>query len=200
MDYNTEREILPMPEYGRSIQNMVDIAVALPTKKERQQCANSIIETMEIMFPQMRESADYKQKLWDHLAIMSRFQLDIDYPFEVTKEELLEKKPNQIKYPVNNIHQKQYGHLVDELFEILKTIPEGNKRDELIRLTANQMKRDLNTWNHVSMDNEKVAADLARFTDGKVQLDLDSFKFETIRETSSAKSGVTQKNKRNKRK
>lgn len=205
MDYNTQRESLPMPEYGRSIQNMVDIAVGLPTKEERQRCANTIIKIMEIMFPQMRESADYKQKLWDHLAIMSRFQLDIDYPYEVTKEEQLKKKPGQMKYPMTKIHQKHYGHLVDELFEKLKEMPEGKQRDELIRLTANQMKRDLNAWNHGSMDNEKVASDLARFTDGKIQLDLDRFRFETIREggsanNSSARDNGSQRNKRNKRK
>lgn len=201
MDYNTQRESLPMPEYGRSIQNMVDIAVGLPTKEERQKCANTIIRIMEIMFPQMRESADYKQKLWDHLAIMSRFQLDIDYPYEVTKEEQLKKKPGQMVYPMNKINQKHYGHLLDELFEKLKTMPAGKQRDELTRLTANQMKRDLNAWNHGSIDNEKVAADLARFTDGKIQLDLDSFRFEAIRDNiSSIRDNGSQKNKRNKRK
>jgi hypothetical protein len=200
MDYNTQREQLPMPEYGRSIQNMVDIAVSLPTKTERQRCAESIIRIMEIMFPQMRESLDYEQKLWDHLAIMSRFQLDIDYPFEVTKEEQLKQKPGQMKYPMLRINQKHYGHLIDELFEKLKTMPDGDERDELIRLTANQMKRNLFAWNHGSMDDEKVASDLARFTDGKIQLDLDNFKFEVVKEkTMLHDNNGCQKNKRKKK-
>lgn len=196
MDYNTQRKSLPMPEYGRSIQNMVDFAVALPTKIERQRCGESIIRVMEIMFPQMRESADYEQKLWDHLAIMSRFQLDIDYPFEVTKEEQLKRKPGQMKYPMSHINQKHYGHLIDELFDKLKTMPDCDERDELIRLTANQMKRNLSAWNHGSMDDEKVASDIARFTDNKVQLDLDNFKFETIKEKMMIHDNGSQKNKR----
>ncbi len=199
MDYNTQRKSLPMPEYGRSIQNMVDFAVALPTKTERQKCAESIIRIMEIMFPQMRESADYEQKLWDHLAIMSRFQLDIDYPFEVTKEEQLKKKPGQMKYPMSHIKQKHYGHLIDELFEKLKTMPDSDERDELIRLTANQMKRNLFAWNHGSMNEEKVASDLARFTEGKVQLNLDCFKFETVKEKTMGHDNGSQKNKRKKK-
>lgn len=200
MDYNTQRESLPMPEYGRSIQKMVDIAVALSTKAERQKCAETIIKIMEIMFPQMRESVDYQQKLWDHLAIMSHFKLDIDYPFEVTKEEQLKQKPGQMKYPMNKINQKHYGHLIDELFEKLKDMPKGAERNELIRLTANQMKRNLYGWNHGSMDDEKVASDLNKFTDGKVQIDLDNFKFETIKDKTSNMHDNMQKNKRNKKK
>ena len=56
----------------------------------------------------------------------------------------------------------------------------GRERDELVKLTANQMHRNLMQWGHGSSDGEKVASDLARFTDGKIQLDLDTFKFERI--------------------
>ena len=194
LDYNTKREHLEMPEYGRGVQNMINYAIGLTDKTKKQKCAETIVKIMEIMFPQVRESADYEQKLWDHLAIMSHFKLDIDYPFEVTKEDEFYKKPQPMKYPMTKIRQRQYGHLIEELFDKLKVMPNGNERDELIRLTANQMKRNLASYNHGTMDDEKIADDLARYTDGKVQLDLDTFKFSDI------PAADLQKNKKNKKK
>ena len=79
---------------------------------------------------------------------------------------------------------RHYGKLVFELFEKLKSMPAGDERDELMRLTANQMKRDLVQWGHSSNEEEKIADDMARFTDGVIQLDLDRFKFEKITERS----------------
>ena len=152
LDYNTQREKLILPEYGREVQKMVEHAITLPSKAERQQCAQTIIAIMDRMYPANRESADYKQKLWDHLAIMSHFELDIDWPYDIKQ-----------------------AHAVDA-----KTMEPGKERDNLVKLTANQMKRCLYQWSHGSSDDEKVASDLAKFTDGKIQLDLSTFKFEKI--------------------
>jgi hypothetical protein len=180
LDYNTQREQLVLPEYGREIQLMIDHAVALPTKAERQRCAESIISIMDRMFPQNHQNADYEHKLWDHLALMSRFQLDIDWPFDISKAAQIASKPEPLNYPMNKIAVRHYGHLLFEMFEKLKTMPEGPERDELVRVTANQMKRCLIQWSNGSSDNEKVASDLARFTDGKIQLDLSNFKFDKM--------------------
>ena len=180
LDYNTQREQLVLPEYGREIQLMINHAVALPTKAERQRCAESIISIMDRMFPQNHQNADYEHKLWDHLALMSRFQLDIDWPFDISKAAQIASKPEPLNYPMNKIAVRHYGHLLFEMFEKLKTMPEGPERDELVRVTANQMKRCLIQWSNGSSDNEKVASDLARFTDGKIQLDLSNFKFDKM--------------------
>ena len=180
LDYNTQREKLILPEYGREIQNMVDYAVGLKTKAERQRCAETIVAIMGRMTPQNREATDQKQRLWDHLAIMSDFKLDIDYPFDVSEAKKISTKPEPMSYPMKKIPVKHYGSLIFELFERLKNMPDGPERNELIRQTANQMKRNLMQWSHGSCDDEKVASDLAKFTDGKVQLDLDHFKFNTV--------------------
>ena len=182
LDYNTQREKLVMPEYGREIQKMVDLAISLPTKEERMKCAQAIIHQMENKTPQLRDSSDYQQTLWDHLYLMSHKQLDIDWPFDVSNAERILTKPQPMEHPKANSqsHFRHYGHLMMEVFEKLKTMPEGEERDELVRITANQMKRDLATWGHGSMDDEKVADDLARFTDGKIQIDLQSFRFDRI--------------------
>ena len=180
LDYNTQREKLIMPEYGREVQDMVDLCVNLKTKEERQACAETIIAIMERMFPQGKESGDYQHKLWDHLAIMSDFKLDIDWSYDISAANRISSKPEPMPYPMERIPVRHYGHILFEVFQRLKTMPEGEERDELIRLTANQMKIDLMTWSHGSADDVKVADDLARFTDGKVQLDLNSFVFNKI--------------------
>ena len=192
LDYNTQREQLIQPEYGREVQKMVEYAASLNDKEERQLCAKTIISIMERMFPQSRENADYKQKLWDHLAIMSDFKLDIDYPVDISKAKSMEQKPQPIGYSKEKNPVKHYGSLVFQLFERLKTMPAGKERDALTKLTANQMKRNLIQWSHGSNDDEKIISDLARFTDGIIQLDLDKFKFDV----SVAKEPVDKKKKK----
>jgi hypothetical protein len=180
LDYNTHREQLLMPEYGREIQKMVDYAVSLTDKSERQSCAQEIIRLMETKVPELHDNADFEQTLWDHLYLMSHKQLDIDWPFDVTAAEKLQEKPKAIPLPQEGMRLRHYGKLLEQLFEKLKTMPEGEERDALTFYTANQMKRNLMTWGHGSMSDEKVADDLARFTDGVIQLDLSTMKLEKV--------------------
>lgn len=178
LDYNTQRERLVLPEYGREVQQMVDYCVSLKSRAERQRCANTIIAVMERMMPHTYENKDYRQKLWDHLALMSGFQLDIDYPCDITEAQKMLQKPAPMRYQMKRIPVRHYGNMMFEVFELLKNLPNGAERTELTRLAANQMKRDLVLWGHGSSDDEKVASDLADYTDGKIQLDLETFKFD----------------------
>ena len=180
LDYNTQREKLLMPEYGREIQKMVDYAVSLPSRDERLKCAKSIVRMMLTKVPQIRENVNYEQTLWDHLYLMSGKQLDIDWPFDVSGAEKIHAKPQPIPLPRNRIRMRHYGRLVEELLEKVKEMPASDERNELVRQLANQMKRDLLTWGHGSADDEKVADDLARLTDGAIQLDLGQFKFDKV--------------------
>ena len=176
LDYNTQRDKLIMSEYGREIQKMVEYACELPTKEERLKCATSIIQLMETKNPQLKDNDNYEQTLWDHLYLMSHRELDIDWPYDVSEADKILSKPQPLKLPKDNVKLRHYGKLIQELFEKLKTMPEGEERDALTLYTANQMKRDLMTWGHGSMDDEKVANDLAHFTDGIIQLDLNNLK------------------------
>ena len=180
LDYNTQREKLILPQYGREIQNMVDHAVGLPTKEERQRCAEAIVSIMDRMNAQNRGNVDHMEKLWDHLALMANFKLDIDYPCDVSQALKIAAKPEPMPYPMSNIPVRHYGKLLFEAFEELKAMEPGNRRDAFVRSVANQMKRSLMQWGHGTSVDEKIASDLARFTDGKIQLDLDTFKFEKI--------------------
>ena len=198
LDYNTQREKLQMPEYGREIQKMIDHAISLPGKAERLKCAKTIVRLMETKVPQIRDNADYQQTLWDHLFLMSHGQLDIDWPFDVSEAEKIHTKPTPLKLPQSRIKQRHYGKLVEELLEKLKQMEPGEERNELARLTAYQMKRDLMTWGHGSIDSEKVADDLARYTDGAIQLDLNAFSLDKVT-TASEGGGGGKKGKKNKR-
>lgn len=182
LDYNTQRERLMLPEYGREVQKMVDYAITLPTREERQRCAETIVAIMERMFPSNSDAADNRHKLWDHLALMSRFQLDIDWPCDVSQAARITTKPEPLAYPMKEIPVRHYGNMIFEMFAKLKEMSPGPERDELARLTANHMKRDLYQWSHGSADNEKVIDDIARYTDGVIQLDPKNFVFEKINE------------------
>ena len=182
LDYNTQRSQLVLPEYGREIQEMVEYCISLPDRNERLRCAKSIVAIMGRMHPQNRAKnrAEWENRLWDHLAILSGFKLDIDWPFDVSRAHSISTHPDKVAYPMTRIPVRHYGHILFEVFDRLKTMDPGPERDTLVRYAANQMKRNLVEWSHGSSDNEKVAADLARFTDGKIQLDLKQFKFEKV--------------------
>ena len=180
LDYNTQREKLVMSEYGREIQKMIEIACELPTKEERLQCAQTIVKLMETKNPQLKENEDFEHTLWNHLYLMSHRELEIDWPFDISEADKIQTKPQPMRLPEDGVKLRHYGRLVEELFKILKTMPESEERNVLVRYTANQMKRDLALFGHGSMDDERVASDLARFTDGIIQIDLDAFKFEKV--------------------
>lgn len=170
MTYNTQREQLILPEYGRTIQQMVDICVAIEDRAERQRCAESIVGIMEKMNPDVRKYPEYKHKLWDQLAIMSGYRLDIDFPYDVVRQEDMTAKPKPLKYPMQRIRYRHYGHLTEAFLKKLKEMPECPERDRLLSQTANFMKRSLYNWNRDAMDEKKVAADVAAYTEGQVRM------------------------------
>ena len=134
MEYNTQRKKMELPEYGRSVQNMVDHALTIEDREERQCCANTIVNIMGGMFPHLRDVPDFKHKLWDHLAIMSDFKLDIDYPFEIVKPENLEMKPSAIAYPNGNIRYRHYGRFLEGMVQKAAEIEDEDEKKQLIKM------------------------------------------------------------------
>lgn len=174
LDYNTLRKKLIMHEYGREVQNMIEHALTIEDREERQVCAETIIATMQRLCPQEGKKEDRMQKLWHHLAIISDFKLDIDYPIDISMAHNLQEKPCHIGYNKENIPIRHYGSNLFKVFEKLKTMPEGPERDSLVEMTTNQMKLLLMQWSHGSADNEKIASDLEYFTDGNIVIDPNS--------------------------
>lgn len=182
LDYNTSRTQLIMPEYGREIQEMVERCVALPDRNKRLRCAKAIVAVMGRMHPQNKNKnrKEWEQRLWNHLAVLSKFSLDIDWPLDVSRAKAFTRQPDKLNYPGTKIPVRHYGNILFQIFDVLRNMPPGKERDMLVRYTANQMKRNLVQWGQGSSDNEKVAADLSYFTDGKIQLDLKTFKFAKV--------------------
>ncbi|MBR8705991.1 hypothetical protein IX307_002352 [Bacteroides pyogenes] len=173
MRYNTQQKRMPLPEYGRSIQNMVDYALTIQDRAERQRCANTIINIMGSMYPHLRDVPDFKHKLWDHLAIMSGFELDIDYPYEIIRKDNLVTRPEQIPYPHARIRYRHYGRTLEVLIRKATEFPEGNEKQNLVALICNHMKKDYMAWNKDTVDDRKIAEDLHELSGGKLQLTED---------------------------
>lgn len=169
--YNSQLKKLALPEYGRNIQQMVDHCCTIEDREERTRCAYSIVKTMGNLFPQLRDEPDYKHKLWDHLAIMSDFKLDIDFPYEVVKEENLETKPEFMGYQLESIKFRHYGKIIEKMIERACEYPEGEEKDALVMLIANHMKKLIFQINKEDVDDLKIFKDLTFYSRGKIQLD-----------------------------
>lgn len=177
MKYNTQEKKLPLSEYGRSIQNMVDYALTIEDRAERQRCANTIVTIMGNMFTHLRDVPDFKHKLWDHLAIMSDFKLDIDYPYEIVRKESLSTKPDRLEYSLNKIHYRHYGRNLEAIIKKAVDVPEEEGKAALINLLANNMKKNFFAWNKDNVDEEKIIEDLKFLSDGKICLNPGDIKF-----------------------
>ena len=167
MEYNTRQKKLPLPEYGRSVQKMVDHALTIEDREERQSCAETIIRIMASMFPNM---PDQNRKLWDHLAIMSDFKLDIDYPCEVIKEEEFHVAPQQLPYRNSEIRNRHYGRIVEEMIEHALTLEDGEEREQFIELILVQMKKNYIAWNKDGVEDRKILEDLRIYTKGAIEI------------------------------
>lgn len=199
MDYNTDRERLILPEYGRNIQNMVDYALTIEDRAQRQFFAETIVKVMGIMCPAVREMPDAENVLWDHLARMSRYKLDIDYPVEITKEDESAAHPQPLAYPMQQIHFRHYGHLLESLLDKLSDMPDSVERDRLIEMAANQMRKDLYYYNKDSLSEDKIANDINHYTEGKISLDAGKCRFSRLMPNNNFQKSVSVRKGRGRR-
>jgi hypothetical protein len=167
-DYNTQREKMVLPEYGRNIQKMVHHAMQIEDRDERNRAAQAIISIMGNLNPHLRDVSDFKHKLWDHLAIMSDFKMDIDSPYETPVPEILLAKPKPIPYKEENIRYKHYGKIIEYLIQEAVKYDEGEEKDVLIKLIANHMKKCYLTWNREVVTDEVIFEDLKTLSEGRL--------------------------------
>ncbi len=167
-DYNSQRSRMVLPEYGRNIQKMVEYAVQLEDREERNKASRAIIAIMGNLNPHLRDVTDFKHKLWDHLFIISDFKLDIDSPYQKPTPEILFEKPKQVPYKNYDIRYKHYGKIIELLIKEATEFKEGEERDALIRLIANHMKKCYLTWNREVVDDRYIFDDLKTLSGGKI--------------------------------
>ena len=174
LTYNSQLKKLALPEYGRNIQQMVDYCLTIEDREERTACADSIIDVMDNLFPELRAEADYRHKLWDHLAIMSDFRLDVDFPFEVVNQTRMDTRPEVIPYDHEPIAFRHYGKLIERMIQRAADYPEGEERDALVMLLANHMKKLIFQINKEDVDDRKIFKDLAYYSQGRIRLKADT--------------------------
>lgn len=195
LKYNTQLKKLILPEYGRNIQQMVDHCVSIEDRDERTRCAYSIIATMGNLFPNLRDIDDFKHKLWDHLAIMSDFKLDIDYPCEVIKPENLTTLPEKIEYLTSPIKYRHYGKNLELMIAKATVLEDGPEKEALISLIANHMKKLMLAVNSEGVENAKILKDLREYSHGMINLDPETYLLHEFKEAPVQQQGKKKKKK-----
>lgn len=175
LTYNTHLKDLRMPEYGRNIQNMVDHCLTIADRDERTRCAYTIVNTMSTLFPTAKnDDQQGANKFWDHLAIMSNFELDIDWPVEVVRAENLAERPEPLPYDINNVRLRQYGSNVERMVNLIAEMNDGDDRRAMLQLVANQMKKNLLAINRDDDPDQRIYADLQAMSQGRIIVNADT--------------------------
>lgn len=170
LEYNTIREDLIIPEYGRHIQKMIHHASSQKSKDERNKIAKSIISVMGNLQPHLRDVSDFQHKLWDQLFIMSDFNLDVDSPFEKPKKEELLAKPDPLSYPQNFPKYRFYGNNIKIMIDEAVKWDSGDKKDALVYIIANHMKKCFLNWNKDSVEDQVIFDHLFELSNSKIDL------------------------------
>jgi hypothetical protein len=170
LEYNTEREHLIIPEYGRHMQKMINYAKSRETKEERDKLAKAIISVMGNMQPHLRDVADFQHKLWDQLFIMSNFELDAESPYPKPSKELIEKAPEPLEYPQNFPKYRFYGNNIKTMIDVANTWEDGELKEALLYTIANHMKKCFLNWNKDTVDDAVIFNHLFELSEGKIDL------------------------------
>ena len=170
MEYNTNRTKLLMPEYGRNIQMMVEYCKSLPSKEERNEVAKTIVEFMGQRNPHLRDEENYKHKLWDHLYILADYDLDVDAPYPFPTREELAQKPKRMDYPSFENEYKFYGKSILQLIDRAIELEEGEEKEALIQVIANNMKKSYNVYNKEHVQDEVIFRHLKELSQDKLDL------------------------------
>ncbi len=170
LQYNTAQPKLIISEYGRHVQDMALHLLTIQNKRERTKATESVIQTMTQVHPYSKDSEELRQKLWDHLHLITGFMLDVDSPYPKPSPETFEVKPERLHYPNTNIRHKHYGKIVDEMIKKAAVMEDTGERDALIAHIAALMKKAFMTWNKCTVDDNTIIKDLKEISKGKLIL------------------------------
>ena len=170
MNYNTTRTGIEMREYGRHVQDLINYAVTIENKEERQKAAETIINLMIILNPNLKSVVDYKQKLWDHFFIMSKFQLDVNSPYPIPTEDTARIKPANLSYPQKNIKYRNYGKNVESMIKKAINLEDEEKKAAYTEIIGNFMKLAYKNWSNEEVNNDLVKGDLKSMSKGLLEI------------------------------
>ncbi len=205
LEYNTEREHLIIPEYGRHLQKMINYAKARETKEERNKVTKAIISVMGNLQPHLRDVPDFHHKLWDQLFIMADFELDVESPYGMPSREVIEARPEPLKYPQNHPKYRFYGNNIKTMIDVANTWEDGELKEALTYTIANHMKKCFLNWNKDTVEDDVILKHLFELSDGKINLqnsdeDLtDATSLMRSKSRQSTNKKITNKNNNNNR-
>lgn len=169
-DYNTQRKRMALPEYGRNVQKMVDHIKSIENRDERNRAAKTIISIMGNLNPHLRDVGDFKHKLWDHLALIADFELDIDAPYPIPEASKFDEKPKTIPYRQSDIRFLHYGRIIELMINAASEMEDGEEKEYLTNLIVNQMKKSYITWNRGQVADEVIIENLRQLSKGRLKM------------------------------
>jgi hypothetical protein len=209
LEYNTQRARLLISEYGRNIQKMIQSAIAIEDREQRTKAAHAIVNAMALLNPQVKEIIDYKQKLWDHLFIISDFKIDVDSPYAVPEKAKIKEHPKVLHYPTSNIKYKYYGKVIEDMIRKIADMEDGTNKEQYIQNLANFMKMSYLTWNKDTVDDTTIFSHMNELSKGKIKIndtvtlnhtaEILAMNKEKMQRESAMRKGGGRQNQKNKR-
>ncbi len=194
--YNTDLKPITLPEFGRNVQGMIDYCVSIPDREERTKCAFAIADIMANLFPELvGADRDYSQ-IWDQINIISRFQLDIDFPCEVVTADKLNPKPEKIPYTASAMRYRHYGKNIEKMIETVAGMEDGEEKEILVSLIAHHMKKLMLIHNKEGVDDAKILRDLKEYSEGLIDLDPQTYLLHEFKEVTPVNTPKGKKKKK----
>ena len=170
LDYNTEREKLAMPEYGRNVLKMVEDLKRIEDRAKRSEQARAVVRVMEILNPQVHSADNWEQKLWDHLYIMAGYDLDVDSPYPMPSPEQRKSRPEIIPLKKKPIKATHYGRNIESIIDLIASEPEGEMKTAMIRSLAMYMRQQYLIWNKDSVADTTIFSDIEKLSDYRIKV------------------------------
>lgn len=170
LDYNTEREKLAMPEYGRNVLKMVEDVKRIEDRAKRSEQARAVVRVMEILNPQVHSADNWEQKLWDHLYIMAGYDLDVDSPYPMPSPEQRKSRPEIIPLKKKPIKATHYGRNIESIIDLIASEPEGEMKTAMIRSLAMYMRQQYLIWNKDSVADTTIFSDIEKLSEYRIKV------------------------------
>lgn len=170
LEYNSQREHLIIPEYGRYVQKLINEITAIEDREKRNKGARYVISVLGNLNPHLRDVPDFQHKLWDQLFIMSDFKLDIDSPYPIPTREVVQLKPQRLAYPQNFPKYRFYGNNIKYMIDVARKWEDGELKNALIIVIANHMKKCFLSWNKDTVTDEVIFNHLLELSNGELNL------------------------------
>ena len=170
MDYNTYREKLILPEYGRHVQKMIERVKGIEDKQKRSEQIQAVVNVMALLNPSLKDYPDYKRKLWDHVYAIAGYDLDIDAPYEMPSPAQKAAKPDPIPVDKTPIKATCYGRNIENMIDLGAGIEDETVKTEMIRNLARYMRQQYLIWNKDTVADETILNDMARLAAGKLEI------------------------------